>query len=137
MSDLTPLQRLTALYTNGGYGLKSAQYAADLLSEHDAGKATRKGEATLSSAVLELLTAIVEALDVPLPGLDEADDRAYQAVMRRRLSEVHIVLDVALSPEWVGTLDPAREAANIRQRTADTPITYTVWERPADGGEQS
>lgn len=76
---------------------------------------------------LDLLAAIRDALDVPLPGLTDADQRAYQAVMRRRLSEVHIVLDVALEPQWVGTLDPAREAATIRQRAADSPVTYTVW----------
>lgn len=118
----------TAAGNSPGRPVGAAAYTAD----DDAGDA-----ATLSSDVLDLLAAIRDALDVPLSALTDADERAYQAVMRRRLSEVHIVLDVALDPQWIGTLDPAREAAYIRARTADTQITYTVWERPTDGGEQA
>jgi hypothetical protein len=137
MTNLTPLQRLTALYAAGGYGRQSAQYAADLLAEHTAGKATRKGEATLGTDVLDLLAAIVEALDVPLPSLDEADERAYHRLMERRLGGLHATLDVALAPEWRDTIDPAREAAHIRQCTAAAPIAYTVWEPAKDGGDRS
>lgn len=139
-----PLERLTTLYAAGGYGRQSAQLATDLLADHDAGKDTRgavqppAGASTLGSDVLDLLAAIRDALDVPLADLTDADQRAYQAVMRRRLSEVHIVLDVALEPKWIGTFDPAREAASIRTRTADTPVTYATWQsETAHGGGQA
>jgi hypothetical protein len=100
-----------------------------------AGKDTRKGASTLSSDVLDLLAAIRDHVDVPLPSLDEADERAWHVLMARRLSDLHTSLFVALSPEWADTTNAADEAAHIRARTAAVPVTYTVFEQP--GGEQS
>jgi len=90
--------------------------------------------------VLDLLTAIRDMASVPIPAIGA--ERVHAALVTRRLAEVHIALDVALSPKWVGTLDPAREAAHLRSRLADMPVTYTVWQQPApatvtDGGEQA
>jgi hypothetical protein len=95
--------------------------------------------AELSSDVLDLLAAIRDALDVPLPSLAEADERAWHRLMARRLSELHVTLSVALDPKWADGVDAAHEAAQIRQRTAATPVTYTVWEAAEaapEGGEQ-
>lgn len=87
------------------------------------------------AVVLDLLAAIRDAADVPLPGLDEADERAYHALMGQRLSDLHIALSVALSPQWIGTLDLADEVAAIRSRVDATPVTYTRYVRPEqDGG---
>jgi hypothetical protein len=95
-------------------------------------------ESTLSSAVLDLLAAIRDAADVPLPSLDLADEHAWHQLTARRLSDLHTTLSVALDPKYDG-VDFAREAAIIRARTADSPVTYTLWEAPEaapDGGEQ-
>jgi hypothetical protein len=136
---LTPLQRLTALYTAGGYGRLSAQFAADLLAEHTAGKDTPTpgGASTLGSDVLDLLAAIRDAVDVPLPSLDPADERAYHQLMYQRLTDLHVSLSVALAAKSTDTLDAADEAAYVRARTACSPVTYALWECPAAGGEQA
>jgi hypothetical protein len=104
--------------------------------EHAAAKDTHQGESTLSSDVLDLLAAIRDAADVPLPSLDPADERAWQRLMRRRLVDLHAVLEVALRPEWVDLLDPAREAADIRRRTADAPVEYTRYEPAETDGDR-
>lgn len=104
--------------------------------EHAIAKDTPRGESTLSSGVLDLLAAIVEAADVPLPSIAEADERAYTQLLERRLTSLRVVLGSAISPEWAPTLDPAAEAAAIRERTAITPVTYTLWKNP-DGGDRS
>lgn len=103
-----------------------------------AAKDTRQGASTLSSDVLDLLTAIRDAVDVPLPSLDETDERAWHVLMARRLSDLHTALSVSLSPQWAPTTNAADEAAHIRKRTAATPVTYTAWEQAeqADGGER-
>jgi hypothetical protein len=87
----------------------------------------------LTPAVTELLAAIVEALDVPLPGLDEKAERAQHNLMERRVSDVHATLASMLA--YPGPID-GREARSLRQRTALNPVTYTVWEQPepATGG---
>lgn len=118
--------------------LRSAWNAAGPDSEEPAetaGKGTQDGtqppvgEPTLSSDVLDLLTAIRDAVDVPLPGLDEVDERAWHSLMVQRLGDLHTVLDVALSAQWADTLDPAAEAAHIRSRTASAPVAYALFEQ--------
>jgi hypothetical protein len=85
-------------------------------------------EAT-APAVLDLLSVIRDMADVPLPSLDDADERAWRTLMLRRLGDVHVVLSVALSPKWSGMFDAAREAAVLRQRLNATPVTYTRYGR--------
>ncbi len=106
-------------------------------TDDNAGKDTRKGASTLSSDILDLLAAIRDHVDVPLPGTDDADERAWRTLMYRRLTELHTSLDVALSAKWADTTDPADEAAYIRARTAATPVTYAVFESAVDRGEQA
>jgi hypothetical protein len=92
---------------------------------------------TLSSDVLDLLAAIRDAVDVPLPSIDPAAESAYHRLMFKRLGELHSSLKVSLSAKWADDFDPVAEAAYIRKRTAAAAVTYTLWERPADGGEQA
>lgn len=101
-----------------------------------AAKDSRKAESTLPSEVLDLLAAIRDATDVPLPSVDPADERAYQRLMFQRLGDLHSSLAVVLSAKWADTLDPAAEAAYIRKRTALAPVTYTLWKGAPGGGGQ-
>jgi hypothetical protein len=102
--------------------------------DDNAGKDTRDGtqppagESTLSSAVLDLLTAIRDHVNVPLPSTDRADELAWQKLMQERLVKLHSSLSVALSEKWLDLFDLSGEAAYIRARTADTPVTYGLWE---------
>lgn len=116
-------------------------------ADDTAGKATPAGgEATLSSVVVDLtlsdgardlLTAIFEALDVPLPGLDDADERAYHSLMERRISNVRSSLGPILHDLSGGLV--STDARGIRKGTAGNPVTYTEWVSPAlpAGGEQA
>ncbi|MGW5394741.1 hypothetical protein [Streptomyces sp. NPDC003952] len=76
---------------------------------------------TQNAAVADLLRAIVEALDVPLPSVADADERVYHRLLERRTSDVRIVLDVMLRMGG----DPWENASDIRRRTAEEPVTYT------------
>ncbi|NJP42291.1 hypothetical protein [Actinacidiphila epipremni] len=96
-----------------------------------AAKDTRKGESTLSSDVLDLLAAIRDATGLPLPSTADADEIAWRNLMHRRLIDLHAVLSVSLSPEYVARLDPAELAADLRARTAAAPVTYTLWQPAA------
>ena len=80
-------------------------------------------EAT-APAVLDLLAVIRDMADVPLPSLDDADERAWRTLMMRRLGDLHVVLSVALDPKRAPDLDPAAEAAVLRQRLNAAPVTY-------------
>ncbi|MFF4433041.1 hypothetical protein ACFYZ4_28275 [Streptomyces sp. NPDC001513] len=78
-------------------------------------------ERTHNAAVTDLLRAVVEALDVPLPSVAEDDERVYHRLLERRASDVRIVLDVMLRRDG----DPWENASIIRRRTAQEPVTYT------------
>lgn len=107
-------------------------------NQDTAAKDTRTaGESTLPSAVLDLLTAIRDALDIPLPGVEDRDERRFCWLMDHRRSAVYSTLNAILDSPLTRVDD--RDAAHIRRRTAETPVTYTVWEppAPADGGEQA
>lgn len=89
--------------------------------------------ADLPPAVSDLLAAVVEALTVPLPTIDEHDERAYNRLLVRRTSEVRIMLGSIVDHPHV-PID--NDPADIRARTADTPVTYALYEPEADGGQQ-
>lgn len=110
----------------------------DRAADDIAAKDSPQAASTLSSDVLDLLAAIRDTAHVPLPGNDPADDRAWHTLMHRRLTALYVSLNVALSPQWIANLDPTAEAAHIRRRTAETPVTYTLWADPdeaTDGGD--
>jgi hypothetical protein len=85
----------------------------------------------LPPAVAELLGAVVEALTVPLPSIDEGDERAYHRLLERRTTDVRIILGSILDYPAV-PID--NDADDVRARIADTPVTYGLYEPAADGG---
>lgn len=89
--------------------------------------------AALPPAVTDLLAAVAEALTVPLPTIDEHDERAYHALLIRRTSEVRIILaSIVDHPNVPIDNDPD----DIRARTAALPVTYALYETETDGGGQ-
>jgi len=87
----------------------------------------------LPDAAVALLRAVVEALDIPMPGIDDKDERAHRRLLERRTTDLRIILASMLKfPD----LDITKDVETIRARTAAAPVTYTVYV-PAeqDGGE--
>lgn len=88
---------------------------------------------TMSKDVTALLTAIRDAVSVPLARLDAADEAARDRLLHERAQSVRIALD--------GILDRGSGLAGaterLAERTADCPITYTRWvsSAQASGGE--
>ncbi|WP_079406207.1 hypothetical protein [Streptomyces sp. 3211] len=77
-----------------------------------------------------LLDAIVEALDVPLPSIAEADEQLYYRLLERRALAVRIIVQINRTV----TQDPRVAADAIRTRTAEEPVTYTPFQDVKDGG---
>lgn len=85
----------------------------------------------LTPEVLDLLAAIREALDVPLSALTDADERTRARILNERAGVARIVVAGILDQGH----DVASAAAYLAERTAETPIAFTVWQRPEpDGG---
>ncbi|MFE0651811.1 hypothetical protein ACFVZH_27535 [Streptomyces sp. NPDC059534] len=70
-----------------------------------------------------LLAAIVEALDIPIPAIDRADEREHYRLLERRATDVLIGLSALLRHPGAGALEDT--ARHIRRFTAHTPVTYT------------
>ena len=87
--------------------------------------------AGLAPAVVDLLTAVEEALDLPLPSLDDRDERAYHRLLERRTTVVRIALASLLESADHGICG---DAAWIRAAVEETPLTYAVFEPVPDGG---
>ncbi|GAQ58751.1 hypothetical protein [Streptomyces acidiscabies] len=84
--------------------------------------------ASLPGPVGVLLRAVHDALDIPLPGLTDADERAHAALLQQRSISARVILACVLEDGHnVGT-----SAEALRARTADMPVTYTPWQ--CDGG---
>ncbi|MGW4687691.1 hypothetical protein ACWEPM_22710 [Streptomyces sp. NPDC004244] len=83
------------------------------------------------AAHVDLLDAIVEALDLPLPSIAEADERLYYRLLERRALAVRIVIE----SNRAVTRDPRLAADAIRTQTAEDPVTYTLFEPDKDGGQ--
>ncbi|WCD89608.1 hypothetical protein KPP03845_106029 [Streptomyces xanthophaeus] len=84
------------------------------------------------AAHVDLLAAIVQALDLPLPSITEADERRYYRLLERRALAVRIIIE----SNRAVTRDPQRAANAIRTRTAEEPITYTPFEPEKNGDER-
>ncbi|MEV6807329.1 hypothetical protein [Streptomyces sp. NPDC051132] len=78
---------------------------------------------SLPEAAVALLRALHDALDLPLPGLTDADERAYHLLLHDRASRARIILECALVSNH--DLGPATE--QLRAWTAEGPVTYTPW----------
>lgn len=87
---------------------------------------TRITLAELPPEVTELLAAITEALTVPLPTIADADERAYHRLLERRTTDVRIYLATMLD---FADVDISVDAVKLRARTADTPVTYGLYEK--------
>ncbi|WP_327167952.1 hypothetical protein [Streptomyces subrutilus] len=84
------------------------------------------------TAHVALLDAIVDALNLPLPSLTDADMRLYLRLLERRALAVRLTLEANLAV----TRDPRLAAAAIRTRTAEEPVTYTRNEFDVDGADR-
>ncbi|MEU4955113.1 hypothetical protein [Streptomyces lavendulae] len=89
-------------------------------------------ERTLKVGYADLLAAIVEALDVPLPSLAYVDERRYYRLLEHRAADVRIAVGVNLAHSG----DPWLAASEIRRRTAEEPVTYTPYEPKTDGADR-
>jgi hypothetical protein len=78
--------------------------------------------------VVALLRAVHDALDLPLPGLTDADERAYARLLAQRARDARVIL--------AGVLDDGHEAGgaavSLRAWMDREPVTYTPWIK--DGG---
>ncbi|GLV72125.1 hypothetical protein ACH4VS_06710 [Streptomyces hygroscopicus] len=77
-----------------------------------------------TDAVMALLRAVHDALDLPLPGLTDQDEREHYYLLTDRAAAARVVL--------AGVLDRGfafeSAAAYLRDRTDGAPVTYTPWE---------
>lgn len=89
-------------------------------------------ERTEKAAHLDLLAAVVAALDVPLPSIADADERLYYRLMERRMSDLRVVLAAMLAHGG----DPWENASEIRRRTAEEPVLYIPFEFAHDGADR-
>ncbi|WP_314242685.1 hypothetical protein [Streptomyces sp. DSM 40907] len=85
-----------------------------------------------AEAHADLLDAIVDALDLPLPSLEAVDERLYFRLLERRAVAVRIIIESNRCVIW----DPRRAADAIHTRTAEEPVTYTLYEAEKYGDEQ-
>ncbi|MFG2299441.1 hypothetical protein [Actinacidiphila glaucinigra] len=85
----------------------------------------------LTPEVRELLQAVHDALTLPGPAITERDMDAFGNLIQSRAADVRIKLDSLLRHPNLFTLTEAAE--QLREWTAETPVTYTVRQ---DGGQQ-
>lgn len=76
----------------------------------------------LPAAVTELLTAVVEALDVPIAD-QPVDDTTRAALLAQRASDTRVLLGSLVSHG-----DIAHTAMRLREWTAEHPVTYRTWQ---------
>lgn len=81
--------------------------------------------AALPAPVRDLLAAIADSLDLPLPGLTERDEEEAARLMRVRARRIHNAARLILDEGHTVT----RSAEWIREMTVDTPVNYTPWKR--------
>lgn len=89
----------------------------------------------IPAAVMDLLAAVRAALDVPRAILTDADEEARYRLLHERTVSARIALNSVLDRG----ADLAGVIERLAERTADSPVEYTVWV-PTDqhaGGEQA
>lgn len=77
----------------------------------------------LPLAVTELLTAIRDALNVPLADRP-VDDQQRAELLTRRTADTRVILELLLKHDG----DVARSAARLREWTAEHPVSYATWQ---------
>ncbi|MGV9707491.1 hypothetical protein [Streptomyces sp. NPDC003483] len=89
---------------------------------------------SLPPVVTDLLAAIGEALDVPLPSTEVHDERAANRLLGLRAAHVrHYLESLASHPD----VSLHRDATDLRTYIADTPVTYTTWETQKQESQQA
>ncbi|MBC2904130.1 hypothetical protein [Streptomyces cupreus] len=83
---------------------------------------------SLPEAAVMLLRAVHDALDVPLPGVTDADERAYATLLQLRTRDALVILAAVLNKGH----DIAPAAESLYSWTAERPVSYTPWSE--DGG---
>ncbi|MFH9039473.1 hypothetical protein ACH4FA_08955 [Streptomyces sp. NPDC017966] len=78
---------------------------------------------SLSEPVMELLRAVHDALDLPLPGLTDADEYAYAGLLANRARDARVILAGVLHDGH----EPGRAAVALRGWLDRWPVTYTPW----------
>ncbi|WP_327300780.1 hypothetical protein [Streptomyces goshikiensis] len=84
------------------------------------------------AAYTDLLSAVVGALEVPLPASATTDQAAYHRLLERRVSELQSALVLMLA---YGA-DPWQFASVIRRRTDEAPVTYAPFKLTTDGADR-
>ncbi|MFY1677780.1 hypothetical protein [Streptomyces sp. WMMC905] len=79
--------------------------------------------ASLPEAAVELLRAVHDALDIPLPGLTDKDEHAHTRLLETRAREARVTLATVLDQGH--EVGPA--ARTLRVWTAQCPVAYTPW----------
>ncbi|MGY4967578.1 hypothetical protein [Streptomyces sp. 900105245] len=93
-------------------------------------RATPQGVGSLPEPVVALLRVVHDALDIPLPGLTDADERAYARLLELRTMHARVTLACILQDgHGVG-----QSVSFLRDRLEREPVTYTPW--AAAGGER-
>ncbi|QKV95333.1 hypothetical protein HUT19_29370 [Streptomyces sp. NA02950] len=82
----------------------------------------------LSEDVAALLRAVHDALDLPLPGLTDQDEREHYRLLIDRAAGARVVLACVLERNHA----LGSSAAYLRGRTETAPVTYTPWEDKGD-----
>ncbi|MFP8885028.1 hypothetical protein [Streptomyces mangrovi] len=83
----------------------------------------------ISAPVRELLAAVLEAIDLPMPDITEADERRAAVVQRDRTRVAAVVTRGVLECGH----DPGHAAEYLRRRTTETPADYRPWQGGGEG----
>jgi hypothetical protein len=96
----------------------------------------------MTPAMRELLAAMAENADVPLPALSPDAERQYTRLLERRMSNLAAVLETLTNARF-GKLDDKQfqgQAQMLREWAAASPVTYEVYQpapqdKPAEAAQ--
>ncbi|MFI1849700.1 hypothetical protein [Streptomyces sp. NPDC020480] len=87
----------------------------------------------LHADVTALLRAVHDALDIPYADTTE-DNRIRARLLDQRASDTRIILASVLKYGLLSVFGVADAVEQLRNWTADRPVTYTPWTDRADQG---
>jgi hypothetical protein len=86
----------------------------------------------MTPAMRELLAALAAATDVPYPADSGRDaERAHKLLLIDRMSSLRAVLNQVASNNKVSAAQLGGQAELLREWTANSPVTYEPYQRPA------
>ena len=88
--------------------------------------------APLPADVADLLAAVAEALDIPIPSIETADECKHYRLLEDRTMHTRVALQSLLRHR--DHPDLADDAAYIRRCTAEYPVTYAPFRSSEAGG---